>query len=153
MDYPAYSCITEHHLGRKYAATIESVNQIHNSPQKSMSDLALELVKFRVLGKPYSSWRAILAETGESDTKFLVWLRNEFDLIIDKKEDPMLYCSQDTQQMRLLAEDGVPNPTLCQVAMTSKSWAFSEEACQSTWRAAMDKQQEQIDDRTRIIQN
>lgn len=118
-----------------------------------MNDLALELVKYRILGKPYSKWRAILAETGESDTKFLIFLAKKFDLAINKADDPMLYCSQDTQQMRLLSEDGVPNPTLCQVVLTSKAFALTEEGCKEAWAAAMQAQATIVDDAPRIIQN
>lgn len=117
-----------------------------------MSELALELVQFRILGKSYSKWRAILAETGESDTKFLMFLA-DFGIAINKVEDPMLYCSQDTQQMRLLAEDGVPNPTLYQVVMTSKAFSLTEDGCAEVWLTAMAKQQAEIDDGPRIIQN
>lgn len=113
-----------------------------------MNDLALELVKVRILGKPYSKWRAILAETGESDTKFLMFLA-KFGIAINKADDPMLYCAQDTQQMRLLLEDGVLNPTLCQIAMTSKAWSLTEQGCKDAWTTAM----QTIDDDPKISQN
>lgn len=102
-----------------------------------MSDLNLELVKFRTIGKPYSSWRAILAELGCSDTDFLIFLRKTHDLFIDKKQDEMLFLVQDTQQMRLLLEDGVPSPTMLQIAMTSRAWAKSAAEAEEKWMAAM----------------
>lgn len=104
-----------------------------------MSDnhLALELVKYRILGKPYSSWRAILAELGCSDTDFLIFLRKVHNVFIDKKADEMLFLTQDTQQMRLLLEDGVSSPTMLQIAMTSRAWAKSEEEATEKWMAVM----------------
>lgn len=103
-----------------------------------MSDhLALEMIKFRVLGKPYSKWRAILAELGGSDTSFLVWLREEFGILIDKRTDPMLFCTQDTQQMKLLLNDGIPSPTMLQIMLTSRSWSDSEEGAKTKWLAVM----------------
>lgn len=87
--------------------------------------LALELVRYRILGKPYSKWRAIIA--GESDTNFLICLRQQWNIHVDKKADPMLYITQDTQQMRLLSESGVPNPTTLQILMTAKIISLSEE--------------------------
>lgn len=90
------------------------------------SHLALELVRYRVLGKTYSKWRAIIEELGESDTNFLRALRDVHGIFIDKKDDPMLYVIQDTQQMRLFQQDGV-SPTLLQILLTSKVIALSEQ--------------------------
>lgn len=101
------------------------------------SHLALELVKFRTLGKPYSKWRAIMAELGGSDTPLLIFLRDEFGILIDKREDPMLFCINDTQQMKLLLNDGIPSPTILQLMLTSKSWALTEEAAIAKWKAVM----------------
>lgn len=89
--------------------------------------LALELVRYRILGKPYSKWRAIIAETGESDTAFLICLNRQWNIVVNKAEDTTLFITQDTQQMRLLAEQGVANPTLLQILLTSKVIALSEE--------------------------
>lgn len=103
-----------------------------------MSDhLALELVKYRTIGKPYSSWRAILAELGCSDTEFLIFLRKTHNLFVDKKADELLFLTQDTQQMRLLLEDGVPSPTMLQIAMTAKVWAKSAEEAAEKWMSVM----------------
>lgn len=104
-----------------------------------MSMVALQFVKYRVLGKVYSKWRAILAESGSSDTDFLVWLRNEHDLIIDKAADPMLYLTQDTEQTQILADQGTENPTLLQIMLTSRAYALTEEACKERWLAVMQK--------------
>lgn len=89
----------------------------------------LELISYRILGKPYSKWRAILAETGESDTAFLIGLKELHGIQFDFKTDPMLYISQDTQQMRCFEENGVANPTLMQLLLTAKAFSFSEGGC------------------------
>lgn len=88
--------------------------------------LALELVRFRVLGKPYSKWRAIIAELGESDTTFLIGLREIHGIGIAKNDDPMLYVVQDTQQMREFKDGGL-NPTMLQILLTSRVIALTEE--------------------------
>lgn len=88
----------------------------------------LELVRFRVLGKTYSKWRAIIAELGESDTNFLRALKECHGITINKREDPMLYVTQDTRQMRHFAEAKV-SPTLLQILLTGKVIALTEEEC------------------------
>lgn len=88
----------------------------------------LEMVRYRILGKPYSSWRAIIAESGESDTVLLISLKRLHGIEIDKSADTFLYCTQDTNQMQALADQGVPNPTMYQLAMTSKAWGLTEQA-------------------------
>lgn len=105
-----------------------------------MSDphLALELVRYRVLGKPYSKWRSIIAETGESDTAFLIALRKLHHIEINKKEDEMLYITQDTQQMRVLEQEGVPNPTLLQILLTAKVFSLSEDDIKDKFEKAME---------------
>jgi len=105
--------------------------------------LALELVKHRVLGKPYSKWRAIIAETGESDTAFLIGLKELHSITIDKKADPMLYVVQDTQQMRLLAESGVENPTTLQILLTSRVIDLDEDNAHQRFAKYLERQNEQ----------
>lgn len=92
-----------------------------------MTGQPLEIVKYRVLGKPYSKWRAIIAEMGESDTKFLMGLNQLHGIVIKKAEDPMLYVIQDTAQMAEFASAGVISPTLLQILLTSRSIALSEQ--------------------------
>lgn len=111
--------------------------------QSEPNRLALEVIRYRVLGKPYHSWRAILAETGESDTLFLVSLKRLHGIEFDSLHcDPMLYCTQDTNQMRLLEESGVPNPTMLQIAMTAKAWALSEVGAMEKMDAILKAMQE-----------
>jgi len=105
--------------------------------------LALELVRHRVLGKVYSKWRAIIAETGESDTAFLIGLKELHGITIDKKSDPMLYVVQDTQQMRLLSESGVENPTTLQVLLTSRVIDLDEDNAHQRFAKYLEKQNEQ----------
>lgn len=111
--------------------------------QPAPDPLALEMVQYRVLGNPYSKWRAILAETGESDTNFKIGLKElhglEFETL---RDDPMLYITQDTQQMRFLAENGVANPTMLQILMTSRVFALSEEAAHERMQEVLHKAQE-----------
>lgn len=104
---------------------------ILNEGQPAQSRLALEVVRYRVLSKPYSAWRAILAEIGQSDTDFLIALRELHGIKIDKKTDPQLFLTQDTQQMRILAEEGIERPTMLQILLTAKVFALSEEDCKA----------------------
>lgn len=90
------------------------------------SHLALELVRYRVLEKSYSKWRAIIAELGESDTAFLIALREVHGIAFDKAADPMLYVTQDTQQMKGFTDGGL-NPTMLQILLTARVIALSEE--------------------------
>lgn len=88
----------------------------------------LELVKFRILGKPYSKWRAIITEaTGESDTLFRMGLFQAHNIRIDGQGDPMLYIIQDTAQMRQLAEEGVHNPTILQLLLSTRIIDLTEQ--------------------------
>lgn len=104
------------------------------------SHLALELVKWRILGKPYDKWRAIIAEMGDSDTNFLRALREVHNIFIDKAENPMLYVVQDTQQMRLFTETGV-SPTMLQILLTSKVIALSEQEATERFEKLMKENQ------------
>lgn len=99
---------------------------LNNGFEQPKNPLALELIRYRILGKPYSSWRALIASTGNSDTDFLICIKELFGIVIDKKADPMLYITQDTQQMRLLKESGA-NPSMLQILLTSKVMSLTEE--------------------------
>lgn len=100
---------------------------LNNGFEQPKNPLALELIRYRILGKPYSSWRALIASTGNSDTDFLICIKELFGIVIDKKADPMLYITQDTQQMRLLKESGAENPSMLQILLTSKVMSLTEE--------------------------
>lgn len=91
---------------------------------------AMEFIRYRVIGKLYSKWRAIIAEAmaGQGDTMFKVALYQGFNIRIDDpKADPMIYIIQDSAQMRELAEQGVHNPTFCQLFFSTKIVSLSEE--------------------------
>lgn len=99
-----------------------------NNGEKKPDPNALEFVRYRVLGKPYSAWRAIMSEaTGESDTIFKIALWQGHGVRIPEKEDPMVYIIQDTAQMREMAESGVTNPTNLQIFMSTKIVSLSEQ--------------------------
>lgn len=102
--------------------------------------LAFDLVKFRVLGKPYSKWRAIIAEMGESDTAFLIGLKQLHGLDIEKDADPMLYVIQDTQQMDELKRSGVENSTLLQILLTSRVIDTDQAKAEERFRAILEAQ-------------
>lgn len=93
-----------------------------NNGEKQPDPNALELIKYRVIGKPYSKWRAIISEAtgGQSDTLFRQGLNIAHKIFIDDSSDPMLFVIQDTNQMRELLEQGVGNPTLCQILLSTK---------------------------------
>lgn len=112
---------------------------INNGEQSGPSKI--ELVRFRILGKKYSAWRAIITEaTGESDTLFKLGLYQAHNIRIDDPlADPMVYIVQDTAQMRELAEQGVGNPTLCQLLMSTKIIDLSEQG-------AIDRMNKWLDD-------
>lgn len=87
----------------------------------------LELVKFRVIGKPYSKWKEIFAETGGDETLFKVALYQGYGIRIDGDGDPMLYIIEDTAQRRELLEIGVHNPTFAQLLTSTKVLSLSEQ--------------------------
>lgn len=95
--------------------------------------LALELIRYRIHQRRYSAWRAIFAEMGESDTNFLKGLKETHGLNIDKKDDPILYVTEDTQQLRTMQDDAARmgntlfKPTMLQILLTSRVIAMSEE--------------------------
>lgn len=102
------------------------MSHIINNGEES-GPVKLELVKFRILGKKYSAWRAIMAEaTGESDTLFRMALA-KFGIKIETDLDPFIYIVQDTNQMRELKEQGVANPTMLQLLLSTKWVSLSEQ--------------------------
>lgn len=113
------------------------MNLTENQPEEQ----TLQLVKYRILGKRYSAWRAIIAETGESDTMFLLALKALHGIEINKIEDPVLYVSQDTHQMGILAAEGVPSPTLLQILLTAKAFALTEGAAKDKMKALLREMQ------------
>jgi hypothetical protein len=115
---------------------------ILNNGEKTPDPNALEMVKFRVLGKPYSKWRAIITEaTGESDTMFKVALYQAHNIRIDNPDsDPILYIIQDTNQMRELSEQGVLNPTTLQLLLSTKIVSLSEQDAIDRMNAWLEKQ-------------
>lgn len=102
------------------------MSHILNNGEES-GPIKLELVKFRILGKPYSKWRAIITEaTGESDTLFRMALL-KFGIKVETDLDPTIYIVQDTNQMRQLAEEGIGNPTMLQLLLSTKWVSLSEQ--------------------------
>lgn len=92
------------------------------------NSLKLELVKYRVIGKKYSKWRAIITEaTGESDTLFKIALYQAHNIRIEATDDPMVYIIDDTNQRRELREQGVLNPTMLQLLLSTKIISLSEQ--------------------------
>ena len=87
----------------------------------------MEVIKFRILGKPYSKWREIFAETGGNDTLFKVALMQGYGIRIDTDLDPMLYIVEDSAQHRELREIGVASPTFAQLLTSTKVISLSEE--------------------------
>lgn len=105
-----------------------------------MTGQAFDLVKFRVHKRRYSQLRAIISELGESDTMLLRALASIHDIHLNTlTEDPELYFTEDTHQLGLLKEQGVPSPTFLQLTMTSKAFAIDEEECKRRWFAAMEE--------------
>lgn len=113
-----------------------------NGGQPQPTPSALELVSYRVLGKSYSKWRAIITEaTGESDTLFKIALFQAHNIRIDNPDaDPMLYIVQDTNQMRILAEEGVINPTMLQILLSTKIVSLTEQGAKDRMNAWLEAQ-------------
>lgn len=100
--------------------------------------LDLQLVKYRVLGKKYSKWRAIItAGTADSDTMFLFALEKLHGIQINKAKDPMVFISQDTMQMAELKADGIENPTDLQLLLTSRAISLTEGGCKDRMEAIL----------------
>ncbi len=114
---------------------LQSLTQrkIERSNMNDSQHLALELIRYRIHQRRYSQWRAIFAEMGESDTNFLKGLKETHGLKIDKAEDPILYVTEDTQQLRTLKHEAALmgslnfQPTMLQILLTSRVIALSEE--------------------------
>lgn len=116
---------------------------ILNQSEQPQSGIAIELVKFRILGRPYRKWRKLFTDNGTTDTEFLIGLKLLHEIEFDSlREDPMLFCTQDTQQMRLFREEGIESPNDLQIALTSKVWALSEDDCKAKMEALLQKMQE-----------
>jgi hypothetical protein len=111
-----------------YPDWTKSAMKLINGGEKQPDPHALEFIKYRVIGKPYSKWRAIITEaTGESDTLFRMGLYQAHNIRIEGTGDPMLYIIQDTNQMRELAEQGIHNPTSLQLLLSTKIISLSEQ--------------------------
>lgn len=93
---------------------------------EDIGPVKLELVKFRVIGKPYSSWKEIFAETGGDETLFKLALYQGYGIRIDGGGDPFLYIIEDTAQHRELREIGVASPTFAQLLTSTKILSLSE---------------------------
>lgn len=87
----------------------------------------MELVKFRVIGKPYSKWKEIFAETGGDEALFKLALYQGYGIRIDGDGDPVVYIIEDTAQRRELREIGVANPTFAQLLTSTKVCSLSEQ--------------------------
>ncbi len=99
------------------------------SSEGNPPDPVLEVIKYRVLGKPYSAWKAIIAEAaGDPDADFKEALFNSNNIRIDDPDaDPLLYIIEDTNQHRILRERGVPNPTMLQLLLSTRIISLSEQ--------------------------
>lgn len=100
---------------------------ILNNGDKTPNPHALELISYRVLGKRYSQWLAIMAEAtgGQGDSLFKQGLFEGHNIRVEATEDPMLYITQDTGQMRELLQEGVVNPTMLQLLLSTKCISLS----------------------------
>lgn len=101
------------------------MSHILNNGEES-GPVKLELVKFRVIGKQYSKWKEIFAETGGDETLFKVALYQGYGIRIETTLDPVLYIIEDTAQRRELREIGVANPTFAQLLTSTKVLSLSE---------------------------
>lgn len=108
--------------------------------------IAFDHIRFRIHRRNYSSIRAIMAETGESDTTLLRGLRDLHGIYFDSlKDDPLIFFTEDTHQLEEMEKTGILNPTVMQVILTSKAFALDEEECKTRWYAAMEKMKEEAD--------
>lgn len=95
------------------------------------SHLAFDLVRYRIHKRRWSSISAILAESGMSDTEMKLGLKTLHNIEWDFKDDPWLFFSEDTQQRKEFAGNGVTNPTLCQLLLTSRAFGLTEHDCRA----------------------
>lgn len=102
------------------------MSHILNNGEES-GPVKLEIVKFRVIGKQYSKWKEIFAETGGDETLFKVALYQGYGIRIETTLDPVLYIIEDTAQRRELREIGVDNPTFAQLLTSTKVISLSEQ--------------------------
>lgn len=96
----------------------------------SDQDLAFDLVRYRVHKRRWSSISAILAETGASATETKIGLQKLHGLHFNsQKDDPFIFFTEDTQQRAQFRSDGVLNPTLLQILLTSRVFDLDEDRC------------------------
>lgn len=102
---------------------------------------AFDHIRFRIHRRRYEQIRAIMAESGESDTALKCGLSRLFGITFSGPIDEVreVFFTEDTHQREALAGDGVPNPTFLQILLTSKAFAFTEEECRERWEEAMKK--------------
>lgn len=105
----------------------------------------LEFIKYRVIGKPYRKWLAIVSEAtgGQGESMFRVALYQGYNIRVDgPTADPMLFITQDTAQMRELRESGIINPTFYQLFLSTHVVALSEEEAIERMNAWMEANRE-----------
>lgn len=102
--------------------------------------LAFDHIRFRIHRRRYTQIRAIMAESGESDTRLKCGLSALHGITFSGPldEDREIFFTEDTQQLEELQRNGVPSPTMMQLILTSKAFAFDEEECKNRWFEAME---------------
>lgn len=103
---------------------------------------AFDLVRYRVHRRRWSSISAILSESGASDTEMKMGLKALHGVTWPAKDDPFICFTEDTQQRDEFRKNGVINPTLCQLLLTSRCFALDEDDCKEKFEALLRKENE-----------
>ena len=97
----------------------------------------LDLIGYNIVSKRYSQVRAIFAELGQSDTILLMALKKGHGIVIDKDQDPDLFFIVSSQQMGLMKDNNIPNPTWLQILGTSPVIATTAEDAKTRFESMM----------------
>jgi hypothetical protein len=116
------------------------MSHAHHVSSESIAKIsgpAFDLVRYRVHRRRWSAISRILSETGASDTEMKMGLAKLHGIAIGQADDPQLFFTEDTQQRQEFANDGVANPTLCQLILTSRMFDTDEDRCKARFEAML----------------
>lgn len=102
--------------------------------------LNLDFVGYRIICKPWSSVRAIMAEFHPNPDILRQALQVGHGITIDESipgHDPMLFFIFDSEIAEKLADFRIPNPTMMQIMGTSRVIALTKEDAVAKFEALM----------------
>jgi hypothetical protein len=123
-----------------YRTPSKTMSHAHRITPESLTKLqgpAFDLVHYRVHWRRWSAISRILSETGASDTEMKMGLAKLHGIAIGQADDTEIFFTEDTQQRAEFANDGIVNPTLCQLILTSRMFDTDEDRCKARFEAML----------------